>query len=209
MRELCERAPAGTVVLAGQADQGSLGRPMEVLVDALEDHEALDPELLATVTDRSGRSDERVYAGLELVHRLIGDRLGMVVFEDLHWADSESVALFERLADPIGAPLLVIGTFRPDAMSRRHPAGEMLPRLDRRQGLHHVRLEQLSVDDVATFVEAVYGQRPTERTAERLHLRSGGNPFFLEELIGAAGEGGLQHLADQPLPWSVAEVIAG
>ena len=48
----------------------------------------------------------------------------MIVFDDLHWADSESVALFERLAEPGSGPRLLVGTYRPDALIRRHPIAE-------------------------------------------------------------------------------------
>jgi predicted ATPase len=37
------------------------------------------------------------------------------VFEDLHWADAESLALFGRLAVTADLPLLLVGTFRPRA----------------------------------------------------------------------------------------------
>ena len=43
----------------------------------------------------------------------------------------ESVTVFEKLAEPGGGRLLVVGTYRPDGLSRRHPAAEMLPRLER------------------------------------------------------------------------------
>ena len=36
VRELIARLPEGTAVHAGQADPGSLGRPFELLLDALE-----------------------------------------------------------------------------------------------------------------------------------------------------------------------------
>jgi predicted ATPase len=41
------------------------------------------------------------------------------VFEDLHWADAESVALFGRLAVSADLPLLLVGTFRPEGVARR------------------------------------------------------------------------------------------
>ena len=35
VQELVRRAPAGTLVLAGQADPGTVGRPMELFLDAI------------------------------------------------------------------------------------------------------------------------------------------------------------------------------
>ena len=45
------------------------------------------------------------------------------------------------------------------------------------------------------------------RAVKALHHRSGGNPFFLEELIASSGDAGATDLADLPLPWTVAELL--
>ena len=63
--------------------------------------------------------------------RLTAGGPAVVVFEDLHWADSESVALFERIADLDGDRLL-IGTYRPAEVMRRNPIAGLLDRLERR-----------------------------------------------------------------------------
>ncbi|MGH9188189.1 MAG: helix-turn-helix transcriptional regulator [Acidimicrobiales bacterium] len=213
VQELIARVPPGTRVLAGQADPGSLGRPLEMLLDAVSGQPGVDEDLLADVADRSRRSDERVLAGVELVRKVAAGLPVVVVFEDLHWADSESIALFERLADPEGEPVLLVGTYRPDALTRRHPAGELLPRLERRHSVTHLRLDRLSPSDVGAFLASVYGRPPTYRVVEALHSRTGGNPFFLEELLAAAGGraagADVEQLMSQPLPWTLAEVIRG
>ena len=164
VQELVRRAPAGTLVLAGQADPGTVGRPMELFLDAVDvaasgaavaDDGGTDlAALVAAVRDADRTAEERVRAGVDLV-RALGDRAGggptLVVFEDLHWADSESITAFERLAEPPppGAPgagrgLVLVGTYRPDGLSRRHPAAEAVPRLDRRHRVTHVHLDRLT-----------------------------------------------------------------
>jgi hypothetical protein len=45
------------------------------------------------------------------------------------------------------------------------------------------------------------------RAATALHHRTGGNPFFLEELLRALPGHDLESLVEQPLPWSLAEVL--
>src|SRR5262249_32783408 len=130
----------------------------------------------------------------------------IVVFEDLHWADSESVALFERIADLSGHRLL-IGTYRPDEITRRHPLAELLPRLERRHTVTHLRLDPLSPADTSLLRTAVLGKAPPYGTAVALHNRTGGNPFFLEELLKARGDDDIDQLCDRPLPWNVAEAL--
>ena len=129
------------------------------------------------------------------------------MFEDLHWADSESLTLFERLAEPDGGRLLVVGTYRPDGLSRRHPAGDLLTRLERRHAVTNVRLNRLAPADVSGFLAAVFGEDPSFRTVDALHRRTGGNPFFLEELVASAGDMSTDALATAPLPWTIAELV--
>jgi DNA-binding CsgD family transcriptional regulator len=208
VQELVKRVPAGTLVLAGQADPGTVGRPLELLLDALDGHiSESDPDLLAAVHDAGRPADERVRAGVDLVRRLTADTTGLVVFEDLHWADSESVTAFERLAEPASGRLLLVGTYRPTGLTRRHPASDALPRLDRRHSVTHVHLDRLGPADVSSFLTAVYREDPSYRVVDVLHGRSGGNPFFLEELVASSGTAPVHDLDAMPLPWTVAELV--
>ncbi len=219
VQELLAAVPPGTFVLAGQADPGSVGRPMELFLDALRGTGAAAPsssassssssdhdELLAEVRDGERSAEERVRAAVELVRRLTGDRPGVVVFEDLHWADAESLTLLERLAEPDRGSLLVVGTYRPDGLSRRHPAADLLPRLDRRHTVTHIHLDRLGPGEVSSFLAAVYGGDPSFRVVDALHTRTGGHPFFLEELV-ASSRDAPEGLDEMPLPWTVAELV--
>jgi DNA-binding CsgD family transcriptional regulator len=207
VRELVAAVPAGTVVLVGHAEPGSLSRPYEVLLDAVGDrpgHEAA----LAELTDASRSLVERLHAGLALLTGIIGDAPAVVVFEDLHWADSESAALFERLAEQPG-PRLLIGTYRPDEVTRGQPVAHLLDRLERRHGPAHLRLDRLSMASTGALVTAVTGQPAPYRTVAALHHRTGGNPFFLEELLRGRAAEDVDKLADLPLPWTLAELLRG
>ncbi|MFC4046239.1 ATP-binding protein [Dactylosporangium siamense] len=209
VQELFTGLPETVPVLDGQADPGTLSRPFEVLLDAIDScHRSteLDPELLVVVTDASRSMIDRIQAGLEIVRLLTTPGPSVVVFEDLHWADSESVALFERIADLPGSRLL-IGTYRPDEVTRRHPLADLLTRLERRYMVTNVRLERLNLAETSRFLKSVTGRPPAYRTALSLHNRTGGNPFFLEELIKANGDEDLDTLCDRPLPWNVAEAL--
>ena len=86
------------LVIAGDAQPGSLGRPYELLLDAIANLPA-DASLVDEVSDTSRSPADRQRAALTLVAGLIGNGPAVIVFEDLHWADAESTALFEHLAD--------------------------------------------------------------------------------------------------------------
>src|SRR5205814_2941725 len=124
----------------------------------------------------------------------------------LHWADSESAALFERIAELPG-PRLLVGTYRPEEVTSRQPVAALLARLERRHEVTHLRLERLGPADTSALLAGATGQPVPYRTAMALHQRTGGNPFFLEELLRGFEGTDLAALGEQPLPWGLAGVL--
>ena len=206
VHELLAAVPAETVVLVGQAEPGSLSRPYEVLLDAIDGRREVDEDHLKALADARRSPVERLHTGLTILAGLIGDSPAVIVFEDLHWADSESAALFERIADQRG-PKLLIGTYRPDEVDRRQPAAGLLARMERRHAVTHVHLDRLTPSQTAALLAAATGAPAPLRAATALHLRTGGNPFFLEELLRALPGYDVEALVEQPLPWSLADVL--
>jgi DNA-binding CsgD family transcriptional regulator len=194
IQELIGAVPADTKVLVAQADPGSLGRPLALVRSLLGD----SPIDLV---------DARAVA-VDAVAERIGDGRALLVLEDLHWADSDSVGVFEQLATMRLPGLTLIATYRPDELTSRLPGGEMLVRLERRRRVHQIHLERLDHAEVAAFVSAVYGRTVGTRVVDALRNRTGGNPFFLEEILAAAGDVEPEALAEQPLPWTLAEVVS-
>ncbi|MEU4564313.1 AAA family ATPase [Actinoplanes sp. NPDC023936] len=206
VQELLSTLPAGTVVLVGQAEPGSLSRPYEVLLDAIDGHPEVDEQQLAALADPRHSPVERLHTGIAILAGLIGDSPAVIVFEDLHWADSESAALFERIAEQRG-PRLLIGTYRPEEVTRRQPVAGLLAQMERRHAVTHVRLDRLTPAQTAALLAAATGAPAPLRAATALHHRAGGNPFFLEELLRALPGYDVEALVEQPLPWSLADVL--
>jgi DNA-binding CsgD family transcriptional regulator len=210
--ELVRTLPAGTLLLSGQAEPGSLGRPLELLLNALDStgggYDTAEKELRATVEDLSRSQVERLHAGLDLIQRRLAHAPVVIIFDDLHWADPESVALFERIADLPRSDRLLVGSYRPDEVSSRHPLAATVGRLQRRHSVTHIRLDHLGLAETSAFLTAATGRAPTYRSAVALHQRTGGNPFFLEELLRAdGGVADAEELCDLPLPWNLAEAL--
>ncbi|HKA03337.1 MAG TPA: LuxR C-terminal-related transcriptional regulator [Acidimicrobiales bacterium] len=195
LQELLGGLPAGTAVLAGAAEPGALGRPYEVVRAMLEGP-------LPPVHGEELRHD--VVAAIE---ERLGDGPAVAVFEDLHWADAESVAVLDCVAAGQLPQTLIIITSRPEELTRRLPGGEMLERLERRQFVHHVHIDRLGREEVGTFLATVYGKMPPSAVVDALYGRTGGNPFFLEEILNVAGDVDPAELDRQPLPWSLAELV--
>ncbi|GAA4979567.1 helix-turn-helix transcriptional regulator [Actinopolymorpha pittospori] len=206
IQELLATLGSEYTVLVGTAEPGSLSRPYEVLLDAVDGRPGVDEFQLDSLADPDRSPVERLHAGLAIVDDFVGERPAVIVFEDLHWADSESAALFERIADTGGSRLL-IGTYRPDEVTSRQPIAALLARLGRRYAVTHLGLERLTESDTAALLTTITGKPVPYRSVVAFHERTGGNPFFLEELMRGHENDSLEVLGEQPLPWSLAEVL--
>jgi predicted ATPase/class 3 adenylate cyclase len=111
----------------------------------------------------------------------------VIVVDDLHAADAPSLLLLRFLGGAIAdSRLLVVASYR-EAESRAHELAAIfgeLARVGRR-----VSLRGLTTDEVEAYVAHVAGE--TSRTeAVRLRAITGGNPFFLGEVMRLLSAGG-------------------
>lgn len=108
----------------------------------------------------------------------------LLSFDDLHWADEDSLALLHYASRHlIQVPLLIIGTYRPEAVAD-NPHLDRLVRETRVPASSVVRLAPLERDAVARLVQA-WEHELSPDLAERLCDHSGGNPFVLIETLRA------------------------
>ena len=122
---------------------------------------------------------------LDFLVRLGDVAPAVVVVEDLHWADSSTRDLIAFLARNIhAARMLLIVTYRADDLHRRHPLKSLLAELERSDA-SWIRLTGLARRDVAELV-ATAADAAAEQDVSLLLDRTGGNPFFIEELLAAS-----------------------
>ena len=110
----------------------------------------------------------------------------VLVVEDLHWADATTRTLFSALAR-VGRlrPLLLVGTFRSDELHRRHPLRPALAEIERAGQCERIDVRPLDRAATAELISALGGVPADRVDVDDVHRRSGGNPFFVEELIAA------------------------
>jgi predicted ATPase len=99
----------------------------------------------------------------------------LVVFEDLHWIDSETQALLDSLVESVsGARLMLLVNYRPEY---QHGWGS-------KSSYTQLRLEPLPPEGAEALVAALLGSDSTLDSVRRLLIeRAQGNPFFLEESV--------------------------
>ncbi|GAA5144021.1 hypothetical protein GCM10023340_10810 [Nocardioides marinquilinus] len=221
-------ADGSAVVVAGACWDGGAGAlwPWEQALDglagqvgvdalraALTEPQAAELAVLVPGLGETGPADGGVGAArarvrlFDAVARALtagaGERPVVVVLEDLHWADPETLALVDYLLATVrSGRLALVGTTRPDDAATRLEAA-----VGRARGTV-LALQGLEVGDVDALVSHHLGTPLRHGVALTLRERTDGNPFYLVELTRLLDQerqrGGR---ADVPVPRSVGAVV--
>ncbi len=138
----------------------------------------------------------------------------VLALDDLHRADRPSVLLLQFLVRELrDQRVLLVGTYRDAELGRDPALARLLGEIAREDPERTVGLEGLARSDVAALVEARTGRAPAEQVVTRLWEETGGNPFFLVQLLQLLeNEGRLERLTgdgalEVPLGRGVREAI--
>src|SRR5947207_1011678 len=157
--------------------------------DGLSTPRALAPvhELAAQIAQsgspltRDGESGDHLFRIL-LEELARPERVSLVVLEDLHWADAATLDFVRFIGRRIQrTSALFIATYREDELSPSHPLRLALGELT---GHHVVRMRLVPLSPAA--VELL--SRDSGRNASLLYRITGGNPFFVREVLASPGE---------------------
>jgi class 3 adenylate cyclase/tetratricopeptide (TPR) repeat protein len=185
------RAKLGEAVAAvPEEDRDRVERRLRPLVGLGDDDESLD------------RREESFAAWRAWLEALAAERPVVLVFEDLHWADTQLLDFVEQLVEWAGeVPLLVVGTARPELLSRRPSWAGGRPKVTM------LTLAPLTDEETAQLLHTLLERSvvPADLQAALLE-QAGGNPLYAEEFVRMAGQrAGLEAL---PLPGSIQSLIA-
>lgn len=165
-------------VLVGGCDALATPRPLGPLRDLVP---ALGPTF-GSLLDGADRRPAVFEALLRTLRE--GSRPTLLVLEDLHWADEATLDLLRFVGRRVReARALVVVTFRDDEIGPQHPLRTALGDLASAGAMRRLTLAPLSVEAVARLANG------TGHDAAALHRATGGNPFYLTEVLAAAGGG--------------------
>jgi len=151
-------------------------RPLGPFLDLSE---AAGGQLAARIEDAARPYD----VAAALLAELGSGGTAVVVLEDVHWADEASLDVIRLIARRMEAvPAVLILSYRHDELGRSHPLRLVLGDLSGSGQVTRVELAGLSRSAVATLA------RPQGLDAGELYAQTGGNPFFVTEVL-AAGPG--------------------
>jgi DNA-binding CsgD family transcriptional regulator len=205
----------GIPLLRGRGSPTGAVSPLRPLIEALASRfrvhgplsdpelEPYRPTLARLVPEWRPQGGAAAYPGtlVELAEALLrllavlGRGTGcMLVLEDLHDADPETLTVLDYLVDNLAdLPLVLVGTLRPQP----GPALELVSAAERRRAAEVAPLRPLGADDVrymaAACLEAKSGDVP-DAVLSRLVSGGDGNPYLIEELLSdMVGSGALEH----------------
>ncbi len=132
-----------------------------------------------------------------------------VFLDDLQWADEGTLDMLAVLAPALETRALhVLAAYRSDEMSRGHPLRRLRSELRRQGRLNELTIEPLGAADAGALLRSVVGADVAPSLVRTVVARTGGLPFFVEEL-GAVlvaedrlrpGPGGLELSSSEELP---------
>lgn len=180
VQHFCRDVSGTARVLQGACDPLTTPRPLGPLLDMLPQ---LGPECSRLL--RSGGERTQIFrACLEELRN--GPHPALMVVEDVHWADEATLDLLRFLGRRVAdAGTLLVATYRDDEVGSRHPLRVVLGDLATLRSTRRLLLPPLS----AAAVREMTAESESELDVGELHRHTGGNPFFVTEILAAGAEG--------------------
>jgi class 3 adenylate cyclase/tetratricopeptide (TPR) repeat protein len=141
--------------------------------------------------------DDAMRAAIAFLEALAQRAPLVLVLSDLHWGADPVLEFVDRLLGRLRAqPVVIVGTARPGFEARWSPAPG-------RHNLFVSNLDPLDAEATRELIEALFCDGVDDDVVEFLRERSGGNPFFVEELAAlvhdSAGDGAAPDLDSEAL----------
>jgi class 3 adenylate cyclase len=132
--------------------------------------------------DPEARQRQLLAIGRRMIQARARREPAVHLYEDLHWFDAVSEAFLENNVEAVsGTRTLVLATFRPGYQ----------PRWIGTHDVRQIALAPLGEQAADELLRDLLGTDPSlDGLADRIRERTGGNPFFIEEVVRALGEEG-------------------
>ncbi len=165
----------------------------------------VDPSETANEAHPEARRHLR-YGGIVRLLESISSATPLVfVLDDIQWADAESLQLVHHLLRSTwSAHLFLVGLYRGGEVTRSHPLNQLLGALQREPCANMMELCNFDEDDVLALIEAAthhHGDAVAMKLARRVRWHTGGNPFFVTEVVRHLFESGAVNVDDDGHLW--------
>ena len=208
-REAVTRARnAGMAVLQGRCAPSLTPTPFRPFVEAFQRSRLDEDDVPRAFREDRSVEPNRLRVFDEISRSLATAGLGgglLLVLEDLHWADDETLDAIDYLSDDLSdRAVAIIGTLRDDPGA----ALDLAQRLTARRAAHRVDLDRLDPPAVTTMTAAALDRDdPPAPLLDALAARAEGVPFVVEEMIAAFMMSGGGDSVPPTMPASYRDIV--
>jgi len=169
--------------------------PMAVLADMLK----LSPELKSLYPNvdpnpelEPGAEQRRLFEHMVGLCQVMSKEAPLLLLlEDLHWADSSTLAMLSLLARrTIGIPIMLLGAYREVELGVALPFHQAMQEFDRQNLGKRLKLDRLDKEQTKNLVTTIFAEETTPEFLDGIYNETDGNPFFIEEVCKALIESG-------------------
>ncbi len=144
------------------------------------------------------------------------ERALILLLDDLMWADEATIELLSYISQGShNQPILIISAYRDAEVDAEGPLAKYVYQEKRDKRLKEIQLKTLTKQGVAAIIEFILSKdRSSAEFTESIFAKTGGNPFFVEELARSVAEqlpsvetAGPLNALDLQIPTTVKTVI--
>ncbi|WP_293128104.1 ATP-binding sensor histidine kinase [Microcoleus sp. bin38.metabat.b11b12b14.051] len=193
----------------------ALGANGAVIVDVIPEIELIigkQPEVPQLGAAESQNRFNRVFQEFISVFTCVEHPL-VLFLDDLQWADSASLNLMQLLVGNSESQyLLLIGAYRDNEVNAIHPLVQAIDQIEKTgTPVHHIVLQPLDFANVYELIaDTLTANDKLRLLAELIFNKTGGNPFFITQLLQALYQDNLLHFefSSGSWQWDLAEIQA-
>ncbi|WP_425839105.1 ATP-binding protein [Microbacterium sp. PA5] len=144
-----------------------------------------------------------------LLTQAAAHRAVVVILDDLHWADTATSEMLTHLSNQLPTGVAIFGAFRDRAPAPDWELVRTLAHIGRHPRSRRYKLAPFQPSETASLIRQEAGDQSDPSVTERIHARTGGNPFLVRELARMLGDGRLTEPAspEWELPSSVVDIV--
>lgn len=185
---------------------GGLGGAMTQMAPALEGVMGKMPELVKLEPERERM---RLFQVIFSFFSAIASReRPLIIFlDDLQWSDLGTIELLDFLGPKLAqSPILILGSFREEEISKDHPLGRLLRKFqDSGVPFKQINLKSLPIKETGMIIRGLFGYkedvpRPLLVLAQE---RTKGNPFYLLQVLGSMVDKKIMYLEENKWKFNV------